>query len=181
MGTSSSMNVLPKRTLAKLAYQGAEMGPSTLIVKTFDASRRTVIREIELPILIGPHVFEVTFQVIDINPNYICFLGRQWTHAVGEVTSTLHQKMKFVIDDKLVIVSSEEDLMVSHLSLFSYIEVDEDALEISFQALEIANDVCMEVEEPKGMVFHILHHGKKQDQPLRKEVPKVGDMLLTSK
>ncbi|XP_050890231.1 uncharacterized protein LOC127095604 [Lathyrus oleraceus] len=148
--TGSSMNVLPKRTLAKLAYQGAEIRPSALVVKAFDGSMRVVIGEVELPILIGPHVFKITFQVMVINPNYSCLLGRSWIHADGAVTSTLHQKMKFVIDDKLVIVSGEEDLMVSHLSSFSYIEVNEDALETSFQALEIANNVLMEVEEPKG-------------------------------
>ncbi|XP_050909747.1 uncharacterized protein LOC127123585 [Lathyrus oleraceus] len=121
MDTGSSLDVLPKRTLTKLAYQGAKMRPNALIVK-----------------------------VMDINPNYSCLLGRPWIHVVVEVTFVLHQKMKFVIDDKLVIMSGEEDLMVSHLYLFSYIEVDEDALETSFQALEITNAVLMEVDEPKG-------------------------------
>ncbi|XP_050897804.1 uncharacterized protein LOC127104675 [Lathyrus oleraceus] len=121
--------------------------PTSLIVKAFDGSRRAVIGEVELPILIGPHVFNITFQVMDINPNYSCLLGRPWIHAVGAVTSTLHQKMKFVVDDKLVIIHGEEDLMVSNLSSFRYIEADEDALETSFQALEIANAVLVEVEE----------------------------------
>ncbi|XP_050877865.1 uncharacterized protein LOC127081679 [Lathyrus oleraceus] len=53
--TGSSLNVMPKRTLTKLSYQGPAMKPSTLIVKAFDYSRRTVIEEVELPILIGPH------------------------------------------------------------------------------------------------------------------------------
>ncbi|XP_050918871.1 uncharacterized protein LOC127136337 [Lathyrus oleraceus] len=159
--TCSSMNVLPKRTLAKLSYKGDEMRPSTLIVKAFDRSRRTAIGEVELPILIDPHVFKINFQVMEINPNYSCLLGRPWIHAVGAVTSTLRQKMKFVIDDKLVIVSGEEDLMVSHLSLFSYIEADKDALETYFQALEIANVVLMEVEEPKGKAIPSFASWKK--------------------
>ncbi|XP_050919511.1 uncharacterized protein LOC127137057 [Lathyrus oleraceus] len=53
--TGSSLNVMPKRTLAKLSYQGPAMKPSALVVKAFDGSRRTVIGEVELPILIGPH------------------------------------------------------------------------------------------------------------------------------
>lgn len=59
--TRSSLNVLPKRTLAKLAFQGSEMRPSALIVKAFEGSRRTVVSEVELPIPIGPHVFNITF------------------------------------------------------------------------------------------------------------------------
>lgn len=145
--TGSSLNVLPKRVLSKLAYKETMVKPTSLIVKAFDGSRRAVIGEVELPILIGPHVFNITFQVMDINPNYSCLLGRPWIHAAGAVTSTLHQKMKFVVDDKLVIIHGEEDLMVSNLSSFRYIEADEDALETSFQALEIANAVLVEVEE----------------------------------
>lgn len=66
-----------------------------------------------------------------INPAYSCLLGHPWIHVVGAVTSTLHQKMKFVIDNKLLIISSEEDFIISQLSSFRYIEVDEDALETS--------------------------------------------------
>lgn len=145
--TDSSLNVLPKRVLSKLAYKEVMVKPTSLIVKAFDGSRRVVSGEVELPILIGPHVFNITFQVMDINPNYSCLLGRPWIHVVGTVTSTLHQKMKFVVDGKLVIIHGEEDLMISNLSSFRYIEADEDALETSFQALEIANAVLVEVEE----------------------------------
>ncbi|KAI5399336.1 hypothetical protein KIW84_064625 [Lathyrus oleraceus] len=102
--TGSSLNVMPKRTLAKLSYQGPAMKPNALIVRDFD----------------------------------------------GEVTSTLHQKMKFVVDNQLIIISGEEDCMVSHLSSFRYIEADEGALETSFQALEIANATFMEMKDPIG-------------------------------
>jgi hypothetical protein len=89
--TGSSLNVLPKRALAKLSYQGSELKPSALVVKAFDGSRRTVVGEVELPMQIGPHVFPINFQVMDINPAYSCLLGRPWIHAAGAVTSTLHQ------------------------------------------------------------------------------------------
>ncbi|XP_050878639.1 uncharacterized protein LOC127082445 [Lathyrus oleraceus] len=145
--TGSSLNVLPKRALAKLSYQGPEMKPSALVVKAFDDSRRTVVGEVELPIQIGPHVFPINFQVMDINPAYSFLLGRPWIHVAGAVTSTLHQKMKFVVNNKLVIVSGEEDFIISQLSSFCYIEDDEDALETYFQALEIANATLAEVKD----------------------------------
>lgn len=64
------------------------------------------------------------------------------------MTSTLHKKMKFVFNDKLVIVLGEKDFIISQLSSFCYIEADEDALETSFQALEIANATLAEVKDP---------------------------------
>lgn len=154
--TGSSLNVLPKRILSKLTFQGSEMRPSALIVKAFDGSQRTVVGEVELPILIGPHVFNITFQVMDINPAYSFLLGRPWIHAARTVTSTLHQKMKFVINNKLIIISGEEDLIVSHISSFRYIEADEDALETSFQALDIANATFVEVKESGEKVIPLF-------------------------
>lgn len=49
----------------------------------------------------------------------------------------MHQRLKFIIDDKLIIIEGEEDVFVTHLSSFRYIEADGETLEIPFQALEI--------------------------------------------
>lgn len=66
------------------------MKPIALVVKAFDGSRREVIGEVNLLIKIGPHAFEITFQVMDINLTYSCLLGRPWIHVVGTIISTLH-------------------------------------------------------------------------------------------
>jgi hypothetical protein len=138
--TGSSLNVLPKSTLSRLSYQGPPMRQSGVVVKAFDGSRKTVIGEVDLPIKIGPSDFQVTFQVMDIHPSYSCLLGRPWIHEAGAVTSTLHQKLKFVKNKKLVVVGGEKALLVSHLSSFSYIDA-EDEVGTPFQALSKAEPV----------------------------------------
>ena len=134
--TGSSLNVLTKTTLSRLSYQGPPMRQSGVVVKAFDGSRKTVIGEVDLPIKIGPSDFQVTFQVMDIHPSYSCLLSRPWIHEAGAVTSTLHQKLKFVKNKKLVVVGGEKALLVSHLSSFSYIDA-EDEVGTQFQALSI--------------------------------------------
>ena len=57
----SLMNVLPKSNLSRLSYQGAPMRYSGKIIKAFDGSRKTVIREVDLPVKIGPSDFQITF------------------------------------------------------------------------------------------------------------------------
>lgn len=113
------------------------MKASMLMVRAFDASKRMVIGEVDLPIMVGRNTFLITFQVIDIKPSHNFLLGRPWIHAVGVVTSTLYQRLKFIVDDKLIIVEGEEDMYISYLSSFRYIEADGETLEIPFQALEI--------------------------------------------
>ncbi|KAI5396078.1 hypothetical protein KIW84_062320 [Lathyrus oleraceus] len=93
----------------------------------------------DLPVKIGPSDFQITFQVMDIHPAYKCLLGRPWIHETGAVTSTLHQKLKFVKNGKLVIIGGEKALLVSHLSSFSYVEA-EDEVGTPFQALSIAEE-----------------------------------------
>ncbi|XP_050919124.1 uncharacterized protein LOC127136630 [Lathyrus oleraceus] len=132
--TGSSLNVLPKSTLSKLSYQGVLMRFSGVVMKAFDGSRKTVIGEVDLPTKIGSCLFKITFQVMDINPAYNCLLGRLWIHEAAAVTSTLHQKLKFMKNGKLVIVGGKQAMLVSHLSSFSYIDADE-AEGTPFQAL----------------------------------------------
>lgn len=83
------------------------MKHSWVVVKAFNGSKRTIIGEVDLPIMIGPQVFQVTFQVMDIYSVYSCLLERPGIHDAGAVMLTLHQKLKFVKDDKLVIIYGE--------------------------------------------------------------------------
>ncbi|XP_052723845.1 uncharacterized protein LOC128193782 [Vigna angularis] len=140
----SSLNVMPKMTLERLPCDGMQMKPSSMIVRAFDGSKREVMGEIELPVQIGPCVFQITFQVMDILPAYSCLLGRPWIHSAGVVPSTLHQKLKYIMGDKLIIVSGEEDLLVSGPSSTRYIEAAEEALETAFQSLEIVGNTYVE-------------------------------------
>ncbi|XP_050918505.1 uncharacterized protein LOC127135924 [Lathyrus oleraceus] len=105
--TGFSLNVMPKCTLSKLSYQGDPMRFNGVVMKAFDGSKKNVIGEVDLPLKIGLCLFQITFQVMDIHPAYSCLLGRPWIHEVGEVTSTLHQKLKLVKNGKLVIVGGE--------------------------------------------------------------------------
>lgn len=128
----SSLNVIPKGSLTKLTIEGLVMKPSELVVRAFDGSRRTVIDKVELPIKIGSHILFITFFVMDILLAYSYLLGRPWIHSVCVVTSTFHQRLKFVVNNKLVVVEGEEDFLVSHLESFLYIEGEGEVKEIPF-------------------------------------------------
>ncbi|XP_050908422.1 uncharacterized protein LOC127122059 [Lathyrus oleraceus] len=140
----SSLNVMPKINLAMLFYIGAEIRPSEVVVKGFDGSKRTVMGEIVLPMMVGLQQFQILFQGMEINPGYSCLLGRPWIHDACVVTSTLHHELKFIRNGKLAIVYGEQVLMISQLSSFRYIDVEKDVVITQFQGLEIANAVRIE-------------------------------------
>ncbi|XP_058725635.1 uncharacterized protein LOC131596918 [Vicia villosa] len=160
--TGSSLNVMPKATLDKIDLEGLVIRPSRLVVKAFDGSQSPVFGEVDLPVVIGPHTFCINFQVMEIEPAYTCLLGRPWIHAAGAVTSTLHQKVKFVDGNSIVTVSGEEDIFVSNLDSYRYIEAGEKALETSFQALEIATAVTLPIEKTRRATSSCIgYHSKR--------------------
>src|ERR1051325_5955899 len=76
---------------------------------------------------------------MDVPAAYSCLLGRPWIHEVGAVTSTLHQKLKFTTNGKLVTTIGEQALLVSHLSTFSFITAD-DVEGTQFQGLSLEDE-----------------------------------------
>lgn len=112
------------------------MRASALVVRSFDGSRRQVIGEVDLAIRVGPYLVTITFQVMDINPTYSCLLGGPWIHVAGVVNSTLHQKLNFIFEDKLVIICGEEGLLINELSSFWYVKTEKGIIEVPFHCLE---------------------------------------------
>jgi hypothetical protein len=105
----SSLNVCPKDTLIRLKVDLSQIRPcSNLIVRAFDGTKRTMEGIINLPLEMGPTIFDVVFHVMDIKPSFNFLLGRPWIHGAGAVPSTLHQKVKFMIDNCLITINGEE-------------------------------------------------------------------------
>ncbi|KAK5792531.1 hypothetical protein PVK06_033646 [Gossypium arboreum] len=135
----STLNVMPLATLSRMPIDLSYLKPCHSTVRAFDGTRREVMRTIEIPLEVGPYIYDVKFQVMDITPLYNCLLGRPWIHSVGAVPSSLHQKVKFIMDGCLVTVEGEEDIVASISTDVPYIEVSKDAIECSFRSLEFVN------------------------------------------
>ena len=135
----SSLNVMPLSTLMRLLVDRSYMKHNKIMVRAFDGTRREETGEVEIAVQIGPCMFNIEFQVMDILPSYNCLLERPWIYMVGAVPSTLHQKIKFVIEGQLACVTVEEDMIVATSSEALNVEVDEKVLECSFRSLKFVN------------------------------------------
>ena len=52
--------------------------------------------QIRLPVQTGSEVVEVDFIVVDAYSPYTAIVARPWLHTLGAVSSTLHQKVKYL-------------------------------------------------------------------------------------
>ncbi|KAK5770254.1 hypothetical protein PVK06_046404 [Gossypium arboreum] len=133
----SALNVMPLATLSRIPMDLSYLRPCHSTVRAFDGTRREVMEKIEIPLEVGPYIYDVEFQVMDITPSYNCLLGRPWIHSAGAVPSSLHQKVKFIMDGCLVTIEGEEDIVASIFADAPYLEVSKDAVECSFLSLEV--------------------------------------------
>uniref|UniRef100_A0A2N9FEI0 RNA-directed DNA polymerase n=1 Tax=Fagus sylvatica TaxID=28930 RepID=A0A2N9FEI0_FAGSY len=118
----SALNVCPLSTLEKLDIDPTRVRVNSMVVRAFDGTRREVLGEIDLPVEIGPQVYDINFQVLRIDSPYNLLLGRPWLHTAGAVPSSLHQKMKLIIGNQLVTILAEEPISIYNDGEIPYID-----------------------------------------------------------
>ena len=72
----------------------------------------------------------------------------------GVVLSTLHQKVKFVVEESLITMVAEEDMIATTTVIAPYLEVKEDAIECSFRSFEVTPTTKTK-DEPKTLMSHL--------------------------
>ena len=141
-------------TLSRLQIELSNMKKSQMVVRAFDGTKREVLKNIKLSIQVRPCTFDFDFLVMDINPSYNCLLGRPWIHMAGVIPSTLHQKVKFVVEESLITVVVEKDMLATMTVTTPYLEVKEDATKCSFRSFEIDTAINTK-DESKALMSHL--------------------------
>ena len=94
-------------------YKGLGLKPENLTaysspLVSFEGKMVVPKGQIRLPVQIGIYVVEVDFIVVDIFSPYTAIMGKPWLHTLGAVSSTLHQKVKYLSRDQVLeIVGSQ--------------------------------------------------------------------------
>ncbi|XP_077215929.1 uncharacterized protein LOC143850584 [Tasmannia lanceolata] len=112
----SALNVCPLSTAVTLGFGPNNFIPSEQGILAYDGTRRDVIGILATDIEIGGETFEVEFQVLDIKTSFFLLLGRPWLHNVRVIPSTLHQKLKFVRNNKVITVRGDPEPEVGQIT-----------------------------------------------------------------
>ena len=81
-------------------YKGLNLKPEDLTayespLVSFEGKTIILKGQIRLPIQTNSEIMEVDFIVVDSYSPYTAIVARPWLHALGAVSSTLHQKVKY--------------------------------------------------------------------------------------
>ena len=87
---------------------------------TYDNTHKEVIGTLTLELMIGLVVFQILFQVLRIPVSFNLLLGRPWIHGAGAFPSSLHLKVKFIHDGRVITISSTSG---AHLTYEPVLEI----------------------------------------------------------
>ena len=87
-------------------YKGLNLKPEDLTaydspLVSFEGKNVTSKGKIRLPIQTSSDIVEVDFIVVDVYSPYTAIVARPWLHALGAVSSTLHQKVKYLSEGRV--------------------------------------------------------------------------------
>jgi len=134
--------------LKEMSCDKSYIRPNTMMARAYDGSPRQIIGTLKIELYVEPQVFLVTLQVMDIHSSYNILLGRPWIHAAGAVTSSLHQCLKYIMNEMLITVKTEETISMIKNVVVPFIKV-EDCRDKNIHAFEIVNAECV----PEGTVL----------------------------
>ncbi|XP_050252174.1 uncharacterized protein LOC126698782 [Quercus robur] len=106
-------------------YKGLKLRPEDLTtydshLVSFEGKTVTPKGQIRLPIQTSSDIVEVDFIVVDAYSPYTAIVARPWLHALGAVSSTLHQKVKYPSEGQVKEVIGDQAMarqcMVSAIS-----------------------------------------------------------------
>ena len=90
-----------------------ELTNSDLIIRAYDDSTRSVEGTFIAPVKTSPIEAIMEFTVLDILVTYALLLGRPWYYILEGVPSTVHQKVKFLLDGEVITIDASMSKIVS--------------------------------------------------------------------
>ena len=106
LDNDSALNIYSLVTAIALGFSPSDFEPSTQTVKAYDGTLATHV-------MIGPVRYSVFFQVLRIKSSFNLLLGRPWIHEEGAIPSSLHQKVKFIHEGRIITIQYYKDIVTS--------------------------------------------------------------------
>ena len=113
LDNGSALNVCPLVTSIALGFSPSDFWPSIQAVRSYDGTQRTVMATLTTHVMIGPVRYFILFQVLRIQSSFNLLLGRPWIHEAGAIPSSLHQKVKFIHEGRIITIQSDKDVVTS--------------------------------------------------------------------
>lgn len=103
----SSINLIPLRILESLSLGTQHLSSKKIVIQGFNQHSQQATSSIVLLVQFGQLYTEVKFHTINADTSYRALLGRLWIHDNYIVPSTLHQCMKYKMDEREFVIKGD--------------------------------------------------------------------------
>ena len=104
LDNSSALNVCRLVTTIVLGFSPANFGPSSQTIIAYDGTQRTVMGTLSTYVMIGLVRYSILFQVLRFQSSFNLLLSRPWIHEASAIPSSLHQKLKFIHEGRIITI-----------------------------------------------------------------------------
>ena len=111
LDNGSALNVCPLVNAIALGFSPSDFGSSTQTVRAYDRTQRTVMGSLTTHVMIDPVRYSILFQVLRIQSSFNLLLDRPWIHDAGAIPFSLHQKVKFIHEGRIITIQSDRDVI----------------------------------------------------------------------
>ena len=84
-----------------LSLRAEDLTPYSSPLVSFEGKVIILKGQIRLPVQTGSETVEVDFIAVDAYSPYTVIVARPWLHTLGSVSSTLHQKIKYLFEGQI--------------------------------------------------------------------------------
>ena len=110
MDQGSAVEVMYPELYKGLNLKLEDLTPYDSPLVSFEGKTVTPMGQIRLPIQTGSDVVEVDFIMVDAYLPYTAIVARPWLHALGAVSSTLHQKVKYPLEGQVMEIVGDQTM-----------------------------------------------------------------------
>ncbi|XP_065638679.1 uncharacterized protein LOC136071388 [Quercus suber] len=116
----SAMEIMYPDLYKGLGLKPQDLTPYNSPLASFEGKAVTPKVQICLPVQTSSEVVEVDFVVVDVYSPYMAIVARPWLHALGAVSSTLHQKVKYPSEGQVYEIRGDQS--IAHRCLVAAIQ-----------------------------------------------------------
>ncbi|XP_050916744.1 uncharacterized protein LOC127131899 [Lathyrus oleraceus] len=98
----AAVNLMPQFMLKKIGMFDTDVKPHNMVLSNYEGKIGQTLGVIQVDMTVGSITRPTMFMVIPAKANYNLLLGREWIHGIGEVPSTMHQRISIWREDGVV-------------------------------------------------------------------------------
>ena len=102
------VNLMPQFMLKRIGMFDADIKPHNMVLSNYEGNIGHTLGVVQVDLTVCSTTRPTMFMVIAAKTNYNLLLGREWIHGIGEMPSSMHQRIS-IWREEVIIENIEVD------------------------------------------------------------------------